>query len=118
MKLGDEVRISKNKTIFEKGYTPNWSTEIFTINKVSTTSFTYHLKDTPNWSTEIFTINKVSTTPFTYHLKDDQDKPIAGGFYEEEELMKTKYPDIYLQGESIPSGKRIFAGIGESISGT
>ena len=28
-KVGDPVRVSKFKTIFEKGYTPNWSTEIF-----------------------------------------------------------------------------------------
>ena len=30
-KVGDKVRVSKAKHIFEKGYTPNWSTEIFTI---------------------------------------------------------------------------------------
>ncbi|XP_015604040.1 uncharacterized protein LOC107271941 [Cephus cinctus] len=29
-KVGDRVRISKFKHIFEKGYTPNWTTEIFT----------------------------------------------------------------------------------------
>ena len=28
-KVGDRVRISKLKNIFAKGYTPNWSTEIF-----------------------------------------------------------------------------------------
>ena len=27
----DHVRISKNKNIFSKGYTPNWSEEIFVI---------------------------------------------------------------------------------------
>ena len=30
-KIGDTGRISKYKSIFEKGYTPNWSEEIFTI---------------------------------------------------------------------------------------
>ena len=30
-KRGDKVRISKYKHLFEKGYTPNWTTEIFTI---------------------------------------------------------------------------------------
>ncbi|XP_058810186.1 uncharacterized protein LOC131675277 [Phymastichus coffea] len=70
-KVGDKVRVSKSKEIFEKGYTPNWSTEIFTIDRV------------------------MKTVPFTYRLKDYQDKPIAGGFYEEE-LLRTKYPDIYL----------------------
>ena len=33
-KVGDSVRVSKYKTIFEKGYTPNWTTEVFTIVKV------------------------------------------------------------------------------------
>ena len=28
-KVGDQVRISKSKNIFAKGYTPNWSEEIF-----------------------------------------------------------------------------------------
>ena len=27
----DHLRISKNKNIFSKGYTPNWSEEIFVI---------------------------------------------------------------------------------------
>ena len=31
-KVGDHVRISKYKSIFAKGYTPNWSEEVFTIN--------------------------------------------------------------------------------------
>ena len=31
-KVGDNVRISKYKSIFAKGYTPNWSEEVFTIN--------------------------------------------------------------------------------------
>ena len=33
-KIGDIVRISKYKNIFEKGYTPNWSKENFVIEKV------------------------------------------------------------------------------------
>ncbi|XP_058789569.1 LOW QUALITY PROTEIN: uncharacterized protein LOC131663271 [Phymastichus coffea] len=70
-KVRQQVRVSKSKQIFEKGYTPNWSTEIFTIDRV------------------------MKTVPFTYRLKDYQDKPIAGGFYEKE-LLRTKYPDIYL----------------------
>ena len=70
-KTGDKVRVSKAKQIFEKGYTPNWSTEIFTVNKVR------------------------HSNPITYHLKDYQNKPIAGCFYEQE-LQKVKYPDVYL----------------------
>ena len=33
-KVGDRVRISKYKKIFAKGYTPNWSEEVFVIKKV------------------------------------------------------------------------------------
>ncbi|XP_043476190.1 uncharacterized protein LOC122507506 [Leptopilina heterotoma] len=70
-KIGDKVRVSKYKNVFEKGYTPNWTTEIFTVDQV------------------------VSTQPVTYKLNDYQDQPISGGFYEEE-LLKVKYSDIYL----------------------
>ena len=63
--------MSKAKAVFDKGYTPNWSTEIFTIVRIA------------------------ATNPPTYHLKDYQDHPVSGGFYEQE-LLKAKYPDIYL----------------------
>ena len=36
-KVGDRVRISKNKNIFAKGYTPNWSEEVFVIKKLKNT---------------------------------------------------------------------------------
>ena len=36
-KVGDHVRISKYKNIFAKGYTPNWSEEIFVIKKIKNT---------------------------------------------------------------------------------
>ena len=29
LKVGDHVRISKYKTFFAKGYTPNWSKKMF-----------------------------------------------------------------------------------------
>ena len=32
-KVGDHLRISKYKNIFSKGYTPNWSEEVFMIKK-------------------------------------------------------------------------------------
>ena len=71
LKSGDPVRISKAKSIFEKGYTPNWSTEVFTISEV------------------------LNTEPVTYHLKDYKEEYIKGIFYEQE-LSKTKYPETYL----------------------
>jgi hypothetical protein len=70
-KIGDTVRISKQKALFEKGYTRNWSTELFKIEKVQLTN------------------------PITYLLKDYEDQPILGAFYEEE-IQRAKYNDIYL----------------------
>ena len=32
--VGDHVRISKYKSVFDKGYVPNWTNEIFVINKI------------------------------------------------------------------------------------
>ena len=69
--IGDSVRVSKHKTVFAKGYTPNWSTEIFKILKVQ------------------------PTRPVTYLLEDYEEKPISGCFYEEE-LQKAAYPDVFL----------------------
>ena len=43
--VGDRVRISKFKNIFTKGYTPNWSKEVFLVNKINdTVPWTYSLK--------------------------------------------------------------------------
>ena len=64
-KVGDRVRISKFKNIFAKGYTPNWSTEIFIVDKIN------------------------DTVPYTYTLKDLTDEEIIGSFYDRE-LQKTK----------------------------
>ena len=64
-KVGDRVRISKFKNIFAKGYTPNWSKEIFIIDKIN------------------------DTVPYTYNLKDLNDEEIIGSFYNRE-LQKTK----------------------------
>ena len=58
--VGDRVRISKFKNIFAKGYTPNWSKEIFIVNKIN------------------------DTVPYTYNLKDLNDEEIIGSFYHRE----------------------------------
>lgn len=71
---GQIVRISKEKALFEKGYTPRWSTELFKITKVLTTT---------------------TTDPPTYLLEDLEGNPIRGCFYAEE-LQKTSHPDVYL----------------------
>ena len=61
-KVGDRVRISKFKNIFAKGYTPNWSKEIFIVDKIN------------------------DTVPYTYDLNGEE---IIGSFYDRE-LQKTK----------------------------
>ena len=44
--VGDKVRISKKKKIFEKGYTTRWTEEIFTIVEVKRTQPpTYRIVD-------------------------------------------------------------------------
>ena len=64
-KIGERVRISKFKNIFAKGYTPNWSREIFIVNKVN------------------------DIVPYTYNLKDLNGEEIIGSFYDRE-LQKNK----------------------------
>ena len=59
-KIGDIVRISKYKNIFEKGYVPNWSEEVFVIKKVK------------------------NTFPWTYVISDLKGEEIVGTFYEKE----------------------------------
>ena len=45
-KVNDRVRITKYKNIFSKGYTENWSGEIFIINSVlKTNTWMYKIKD-------------------------------------------------------------------------
>ena len=45
-KVGDPVKISKYKNIFAKGYTPNWSEEVFIIKEIkNAVSWTYVIND-------------------------------------------------------------------------
>ena len=37
-KVGNNVRISEYENIFGKGYSPNWSEEVFIINKIKYSS--------------------------------------------------------------------------------
>ncbi|KAE9522627.1 hypothetical protein AGLY_016990 [Aphis glycines] len=51
---------------------------------------------TPNWTTEIFTVSKIlQTNPITYQLKDESDNIILGGFYEQE-IKLTNFPNTFL----------------------
>ncbi|XP_020295169.1 uncharacterized protein LOC109860480 [Pseudomyrmex gracilis] len=73
--VGDAVRVSKYKTVFAKGYTLNWTTEMFRVKKMQQTS------------------------PTTY-LEDYCGEPIADGFYEHE-LHAVKHLDVYLVEKSV-----------------
>ena len=46
-KIGDKVRISKYKrAVFDKGYTPNWTEEIFVVNEIlNTKPITHKIAD-------------------------------------------------------------------------
>ena len=43
-KVGDHVRISKYKNISAKGYTPNWSEEVFLVSKIKNTALKLRFK--------------------------------------------------------------------------
>ena len=47
LSVGDHVRISKYKRkIFDKGYTPNWTEELFVVDKINPTKpITYSITD-------------------------------------------------------------------------
>ena len=63
--VGDRVRVSKNKAIFEKGYTTRWTEEVFEIVKI------------------------LNTEPITYKIADLQGVEQPKAYYEKE-LQKTK----------------------------
>ena len=71
-KIGDIVRISKYKNIFAKGYTPNWSEEVFVIKKI---------KNTALW---------------TYLIIDLDGEEIVGTFYENE-LQNTNQEEFGIE---------------------
>ena len=72
-KIGDKVRISLLKNTFEKGYTSNWSEQIYVIYDIKSSNVHY------------------------YYLKDLNGNKIDGMFYEQE-LLKTnmKENDLYI----------------------
>ena len=71
-KVGDYVRISKYKNIFAKGYTQNWSEEVFVISKIK------------------------NTVPWTYVINDLNGEEIIGSFYEKE-LQKTNQKEFRIE---------------------
>jgi len=41
-KIEDKIRILKKKGLFKKGFTPNWTEEVFTISKIQRTNAVTH----------------------------------------------------------------------------
>ena len=62
--IEDNVRITKKKNLFDKGYTQRWTEEVFKISKI------------------------LLTIPVTYKITDYNGVEIQGSFYEQE-LQKT-----------------------------
>ena len=69
--VGDQVRISKMKCTFEKGYLPNFSKEIFTVSQ------------------------QIPRQPPVYKLKDYDQEELSGTFYNEELQKVIKEDDVY-----------------------
>ena len=82
-KVGDHVRISKYKNIFAKGYTPNWSEEVFVIKKVK------------------------NTVPWTYVINDLNGEEIIGMFYEKEP-QKTNQQEFRIEKVIKKKGDKLY----------
>ena len=82
-KVGDHVRISKYKYIFAKGYTPNWSEEIFLIKEIE------------------------NTFPWTYVINDLNGEEIIGTFYEKE-LQKTNQEELKIEKVIKKKGNKLY----------
>ena len=83
IKVGDKVRISKVKSIFAKGYLPNWTEEIFTVDSINR-----------------------KTSPISYKLKDYHGEVIEGSFYRQEIESIIHDDDDYIVEKVIRTEKR------------
>ena len=77
------MRISRKKDTFEKGFTPNWTEEVFTVSEVK------------------------HTNPITYSVKDLIGKPIKGTFYEQE-LQATAQEILRIERVIRRAGNRVY----------
>ena len=81
--VGDHMRISKYKNIFSKGYTPNWSEEVFVIKKIK------------------------NTIPWTYVIDDLNGEEITGTFYEKE-LQKIDQQEFKIEKVIKKKGDKLY----------
>ena len=83
-KVGDNVRISKYKNLFAKGYVPNWLEEIFVIKKVK------------------------NTVPWTHDIIDLNNEEIIGRFFEKV-LQKTNQKEFRIGKILKRKGDKLYA---------
>ena len=79
---GDHVRISKARGAFERGYTPNWSEEVFVVSETV-----------------------VDARPVVYRIRDLAGEDVRGTFYEQE-LQLVEKPEEFRIAEVIKTRRR------------
>ena len=82
--VGAHVRISKYKSIFAKGDTPNWSEDVFVINKIR------------------------NAVPWTYVFNDLNGEETPGSFYEKE-LQKANQKEFRIEKVLKRKGDKLYA---------
>ena len=82
-KVGEYVGISKYKNIFAKGYMPNWSEEVFVVDKIK------------------------NTVPWTYVINDLNGEEITATFYENE-LQKTNQKEFRIEKAIKRKGDKLY----------
>ena len=80
------MRIWKYKKIFTKGFTLNWSEEVFFVSIIKT----------------------IKTVPWTYVISDLNGEPIFGSFYEKE-LQKTSKEKFRIEKVLKRKGNKLYA---------
>ena len=83
-KVGDHVKISKYKNIFAKGYTSNWSEELFVIKKVE------------------------NAFPWTYVITDPKSEKLIGTSFEKE-LLATNQQEYGIEKVIKKKGDKLYA---------
>ena len=81
-KIGDIVRTTYKKNVFDKGYLANWTYELFKIAKI------------------------IKSNPITYKLKDLQGEYLKELFYENELKKSKQNPDEALVEKEIKKDKK------------
>ena len=92
LQFGNHARISKYNNIFAKGYTPNWSGEIFVISKI---------KNIVRWTYVINDLNCEEITGSFY------EKEITGSFYEKE-VQKTNQKEFRIEKVLKRNGDKLY----------